>query len=802
MATLKKTYDYVDETGRLLSQTVRYEPKAFRQRRPNPDQPGKWLWNLDGVRRVLYRLPAVLQERQLILIVEGEKDVATAETLGFVATTAQMGAGKWRPEYTASLAGVDTVVLIPDNDEPGQADVQQKAAALVGRVKHLKIVTLPGVPDKGDLSDWYAQAKDKRALAPLLLQMIADAPDWQPDTLPLDQAETHSKPLASALPKSGAAIGALQDLLNVLQDVTPTANGFQARCPAHDDQKASLSLTEKDQKILLKCHAGCATEEIVAQLGLTMQDLFLDHPAAAADDPNVVFVRFWYELTINEGEENERTETKIDYGLFLEFLQQNGFGLLCQDDQVRIVRKQNNIISDTIEHRNLNFTIKQFTLTYLFQQKQKTVYGIMLRQHGTFFSTAFLTALRPIKIPFYRDSKTSSALFFRNGFVEIGRQAQGVVCTFRPYANLTKCIWESQILPFEYSGRYHPNPKIDAQESVFKRFLRLVSTEFSGRGDTYEPIMSNLAAFQYSFGYELHMYKNPANARAVIGVDHNSEQGDAKGGRGKSIFGIALNHLRQTSTEDGRTLKTDDNQFIFQTLDLDSQLLFIDDVKPGFDLSVLYNAIVGAMALERKRVSRLILPFKDSPKIYITSNHAILGTGDSHERRWYILPFTDYFSKSYTVMDEFGHVLFDEWDDLEWQRFFDCALECLDVYFTAEKPIIANLATYQESKLKAEISAELLDYFDAWLTTLPQKVKKETFFENFKALYPVYEKHKQNWFTIKLKTYCRLKEIDINLGATDGRLWETDANGKKDEYLRFTKAPIAKEDRITHHPIQ
>lgn len=73
------TYDYVDESGTLLFQVVRYEPKAFRQRRP--DEHGGWIWNLDTTRLVLYRLPDVLQAES-VLVLEGEKDVETAYRLG------------------------------------------------------------------------------------------------------------------------------------------------------------------------------------------------------------------------------------------------------------------------------------------------------------------------------------------------------------------------------------------------------------------------------------------------------------------------------------------------------------------------------------------------------------------------------------------------------------------------------------------------------------------------------------------------------------------------------------------------
>ncbi len=115
------TYDYTDEAGRLLFQAVRYRPKGFAQRRP--DGTGGWEWNMKGARRVLYRLPQVMEAAargHRVHVVEGEKDVHALETLGQVATTNAGGAGKWHEEYAAALRGAH-VVLLPDNDPPGRS---------------------------------------------------------------------------------------------------------------------------------------------------------------------------------------------------------------------------------------------------------------------------------------------------------------------------------------------------------------------------------------------------------------------------------------------------------------------------------------------------------------------------------------------------------------------------------------------------------------------------------------------------------------------------------------------------------
>jgi putative DNA primase/helicase len=128
-AKIVATYDYCDESGELLYQVVRFEPKGFRQRRPRGQG---WEWKLDGVRRVLYRLPEVLQavkSREAIYICEGEKDVEALERAGCAATCNAGGSGKWRPEYSQALAGAN-VIIVADRDEPGRRHAAAVAAAL------------------------------------------------------------------------------------------------------------------------------------------------------------------------------------------------------------------------------------------------------------------------------------------------------------------------------------------------------------------------------------------------------------------------------------------------------------------------------------------------------------------------------------------------------------------------------------------------------------------------------------------------------------------------------------------------
>jgi putative DNA primase/helicase len=110
------TYDYVDREGKLVYQVVRYEPKDFRQRRP--DGNGGWVWKMAGVDLVLYRLPSVddaVEAGRTVFIAEGEKAVHAVESIGLVGTCSPGGAGKWKLGYNWIFEDSD-VVILADND--------------------------------------------------------------------------------------------------------------------------------------------------------------------------------------------------------------------------------------------------------------------------------------------------------------------------------------------------------------------------------------------------------------------------------------------------------------------------------------------------------------------------------------------------------------------------------------------------------------------------------------------------------------------------------------------------------------
>jgi DNA primase len=142
-------YDYLDADGKVIFQTVRFDPKDFRQRRP--DGNGGWINEVKSLPELVpYNLPEVLKA-ETVDICEGEKDCLALARLGMTATCNPMGAEKWRKEYNRHFQG-KRVVILPDNDQPGLDHAQDIARNLQGVAASVKVVELPDLPEKGDFS--------------------------------------------------------------------------------------------------------------------------------------------------------------------------------------------------------------------------------------------------------------------------------------------------------------------------------------------------------------------------------------------------------------------------------------------------------------------------------------------------------------------------------------------------------------------------------------------------------------------------------------------------------------------------
>lgn len=161
-------YPYTDEAGALLYEVLRVpQPggrKTFMQRRPTDDPDRPYEWKLGEARRVPYRLPqtlAAIRDGHLVYVTEGEKDAEALVSRGYPATCNSGGAGKWREEFGALLAGA-RVAVVQDADDPGRAHGRAVADNLREHGCVVSILESPA-PHK-DVADLFAAGADVAAL--------------------------------------------------------------------------------------------------------------------------------------------------------------------------------------------------------------------------------------------------------------------------------------------------------------------------------------------------------------------------------------------------------------------------------------------------------------------------------------------------------------------------------------------------------------------------------------------------------------------------------------------------------------
>ena len=213
------SYDYRDENGDLLMQVTRLEPKTFRQRQP--DGTG-WNWSVKGVRTVPYRLPELIAAPgATVYIVEGEKDADRLASLGLVATCNAGGAGKWTPAH-ADFLRARRVIVLPDNDPAGVKHGKQVLTSLRGIAAETRIIPLPGLPEKGDVSDWLDAGGSKEEL-----ERLCAAPEARvaEDSVAVEEDETLDNHRNAPRPDPACLYGLVGDVARAGGDTTE-ANPF------------------------------------------------------------------------------------------------------------------------------------------------------------------------------------------------------------------------------------------------------------------------------------------------------------------------------------------------------------------------------------------------------------------------------------------------------------------------------------------------------------------------------------------------------------------------------------------------
>jgi len=165
----KHENEYRDENGKLSYQNVEFSDglnPRFMRRMPDPDNQGRWVWRLDGLPPLPFMLPELIESKSDIFIAEGEKDVRSLQSIGVTATSLGSASGSWHKSFVKWFSG-RKVFLIPDNDNPGRKHMAGLALSMKDIASEIKIINLPDLENKQDVSDWIEKGNGKDELVAL-----------------------------------------------------------------------------------------------------------------------------------------------------------------------------------------------------------------------------------------------------------------------------------------------------------------------------------------------------------------------------------------------------------------------------------------------------------------------------------------------------------------------------------------------------------------------------------------------------------------------------------------------------------
>jgi hypothetical protein len=488
--------------------------------------------------------------------------------------------------------------------------------------------------------------------------------------------------------------------------------------------------------------------------------------------------KFWYEVS----DELKPSKLNIDNIELLYFLKENGFCRMEVENETIYLHIKNNIVSEIRRKQIVSFVMEyiggleeQVTKTFT----KKDLLAKFARGARVYLTEDMLLILPVVKLNFLRDTASESFFFFQNGFVAVTPNA----IAFRSYEELHTPIWEKQIIEHTYtppkaettySGEYNEftNP------SVFRQFLVKVCSPMNTEKKTRSLDMERYKAFLSAIGYLLSTYKSRPHAKAVILLEEKSTgANDSNGRTGKGLIFQAIKQLRNSVVLNGKTIDFN-NQFHFQKLNFDTQIVFIDDVKKSFDFEHLFSTITEDMNVEKKGLSAFTINFDESPKIAISTNYVLSGNTDSHRARRFELELSDYFSATHSPFDEFGQQFFSrQWTEEEWNLFFAFMLKACQVYLQE------GLAVYSHANLsKRKLLQETNEEFIEFASDLQSATKhyKDDILKRFVEQYPDYgERAKFKLTTYKLTTWLRAFAEANEYTFESGR--ETFGEGGKDK---------------------
>lgn len=302
-----------------------------------------------------------------------------------------------------------------------------------------------------------------------------------------------------------------------------------------------------------------------------------------------------------------------------------------------------------------------------------------------------MSMIQELPDKFITDGPDYTWLFFRNLALKITPSG------YEPheYKSLKGFIWKADIIDREFY-------ECDSDGCDADRFIEILG---NGKKQSLQELI----------GYAISRYKDPLNPRALVIMEDidPEDEGESQGGSGKGLLFNFIRQFRKATDFDGKNFRPQD-PFLYQNVDPDTSILFIDDVEKNFRFSSLFSILTGSLQINKKNKPQVIVPFEKAPKVFITSNYSVGAMDNSSMRRKYEFAIRKYFGEDLEPKDEFGRQFFTDWDKPEWLKFDNFMCTCCRLYLaSADKRAIGNITVNSaERSLISNTNPEFVEYMD------------------------------------------------------------------------------------------
>ncbi|MFW6352739.1 MAG: DUF3854 domain-containing protein [Bacteroidota bacterium] len=466
---------------------------------------------------------------------------------------------------------------------------------------------------------------------------------------------------------------------------------------------------------------------------------------------------FW---KVKKDANGNKKGVRIENYKLIQFLETKGYARieLQSEEIIRFIRIVDNRIYEVSETHIQDFVIrhlKKLPEGDLGQDVTKEeILSVLYQNPQNYFSKNKLCTLESKELNVNKDTKETSYVYFRNGFVKITAKDYEL----HPYKELENgFIYDSQL--------QNRNFEKTSEEGNFKQFVKNIAG--------YKDDPDRFLVLRVLLGYLMHFFFD--YKRKAVNLTDSSMSDDDEGRTGKTLLLNSVKFFRNYSEVAGKVFNST-NKHRYQDADLSTQVIHINDVSRSFAIEEVYNDITDGIVVDKKNEK----PFGINAKIAISSNKPLRVKGASARDRIVEFELAQHYSDVFSPEQEFNQWFFGDWKEDEWQAFDNFMIECIRL-FLEHGLLTPKSLNLENRKLLNETNQDFVDFIESRLLHNPAQVEneldgkvyicpgiafcKKSLHTNFLQEYPEYESDKylkkQQTFTRWLKTFAGYRGYNV-----------------------------------------